>query len=58
MGSRRAVAAINRSIEAGWQGIFEEQKDGSGRPVGNFANGPGQKFDPNHKSTIPIVGGF
>jgi hypothetical protein len=55
-GVARAIAAIDRSIEAGWQGIFEDNQ--TGRATNNYANGPGQRYDPAHKSTVPIVGGF
>jgi hypothetical protein len=57
-GTARAVAAIDRSIEAGWTGIFEEQKNGNGKPANNYAAGPGQRYDPAHKNNVPIVGGF
>ncbi len=57
-GRDRAVAAIDGSIESGWVGIFEASKNGNGKPASNYADGPGQRYDPNHKSTVPIVGGF
>jgi len=38
-GEARAVAAIERSIEAGWTGIFEDEKKTN-------RIGPGQKYDP------------
>ena len=57
-GETRAIAAIERSIEAGWTGIFEDGKSGNGKPHNNYANGPGQKYDPNYKSDVPVIGGF
>lgn len=57
-GTARAVAAIDRSVEAGWAGIFEPPKNSNGKPANNYADGSGQRYDPSHKSTVPIVGGF
>jgi hypothetical protein len=53
-GVARAVAAIDRSIEAGWQGIFEDKANG--KPAhNNFAAGPGQRFDPTVPG-LPVKG--
>ena len=51
-GTARAVAAIDRSIEAGWTGIFEE-RNGHARKNG-FPVGPGQR----HGGTVATPGVF
>ena len=55
-GEARAVAAIERSIEAGWTGIFEEKKNGgNGHARKNgFPCGPGQR----HAGTSGKIGVF
>ncbi len=55
-GQVRAIAAIDRSIKAGWTGIFEETKSGTNghaRKTG-FPCGPGQR----HTGTAGKIGVF
>lgn len=46
-GPEQGVAAIKRSIENDWQGLFPEREKGSKN--GRTLIGPGQLYDPNHK---------
>jgi hypothetical protein len=52
IGMARAVAAIDRSIEAGWTGIFEE-RNGHARKNG-FPCGPGQRFPSGDNERVGV----
>jgi hypothetical protein len=57
LGPTKAVEEIDNSIAHGWQSVCYKP-GGNGMAKNNFADGPGQKFDPARKSNVPVVGGF